>query len=234
MKYLIILIVLITSIKSLNAQTGPEKVATELCKCSKQYDFPKYITIINSNDRAVIRNNFEEMSEIVSQTKICARNNVKLTAQEGQRVPETEIAAALKANCPEVDELYVKFRTVRIQFEKEEEKKEIDARIADIDGFVNAKQKDSVAFYITEFIYYHGRSDEFIFDLIERYYQVGDLENGNSEAEILIEGMSYEGYIYDAREDKTIPMKEHVKTKIIALAKKYKQQTIVDFANSKL
>jgi hypothetical protein len=29
-------------------------------------------------------------------------------------------------------------------------------------------------------------------------------------------------------------MKEHVKTKIIALAKKYKQQTIVDFANSKL
>jgi hypothetical protein len=216
------------------AQTGPEKVAAELCKCSKQYDFPKYITIINSNDKAAIRANFEEMSEIISQTKVCARNNVKLTAQEGQRVPETEIAAALKANCPEVDELYVKFRTVRIQFEKEEEKKEIDARFAVIDGFVKAKQKDSVAFYITDFIYYYGRSDEFIFDLIERYYQVGDIENGNKEAEILIEGMSYEGYIYDSREDKTIPMKEHVKTKIIALAKKYKQQEIVDLANSKL
>jgi hypothetical protein len=234
MKYLIILIGLITSIKSLSAQTGPEKVATELCKCSKQYNYPKYIAIINSNDKATIRAKFEEMSEIISQTKVCARNNVKLTAQEGQRVPETEIAAALKANCPEVDELYVKFRTVRIQFEKEEEKKEIDARFAVIDGFVKTKQKDSVAFYITDFIYYHGRSDEFIFDLIERYYQVGDLENGNSEAEILIEGMSYEGYIYDTREDKTIPMKEHVKTKIVALAKKYKQQTIVDSANSKL
>jgi hypothetical protein len=234
MRFLIIIIGLTTSIGFSRAQTGPEKVAAELCKCSKQFDYPKYITIINSNDKATIRNNFEEMSEIISQTKVCARNNVKLTAQEGQRVPETEIAAALKANCPEVDELYVKFRAVRIQFEKEEEKKEIDARFNVIDGFVIAKQKDSVAFYINDFIYYYGRSDEFILDLIERYYQVGDLENGNSEAEILIEGMSYEGYIYDAREDKTIPMKEHVKTKIIALAKKYKQQTIVDFANSKL
>jgi hypothetical protein len=174
------------------------------------------------------------MSEIISQTKVCARNNVKLTAQEGQRVPETEIAAALKANCPEVDELFVKFRAVRIQIEKEEEKKEIDARFTVIDGFVLAKQKDSVASYITDFIYYYGRSDEFILDIIERYYQVGDFVNGNSEAEILIEGMSYEGYIYDAREDKSIPMKEYVKAKITALAKKYEQLEIVDLVNSKL
>lgn len=234
LKYLIIIIALVTSIEFSGAQTGPEKVAAELCKCSKQFDYPNYISIINSNDKASIRANFEEMSEIINQTKVCARNNVKLSAQEGKRVPEAEIAAALKANCPEVDELYVKFRAVRIQFEKEEEKKEIDARFNVIDRFVIAKQKDSVAFYINDFIYYYGRSDEFILDLIERYYQVGDLENGNSEAEILIEGMSNDGYIYDAREDKTIPMKEHVKTKIIALAKKYKQQTIVDFANSKL
>ena len=234
LKYLIVLVALVTSIEFSGAQTGPEKVATELCKCSKQFDYPNYISIINSTDKASIRTNFEEMSEIISQTKVCARNNVKLTAQEGQRVPETEIAAALKANCPEVDELFVKFRIVRIQIEKEEEKKEIDARFRVIDGFVLAKQKDSVAFYISDFIYYYGRSDEFILDLIERYYQVGDFVNGNSEVEILIEGMSYEGYIYDAREDKSIPMKEYVKAKITALAKKYEQLEIVDLVNSKL
>ena len=46
--------------------------------------------------------------------------------------------------------------------------------------------------------------------------------------------MSYEGYIYDARENKSIPMKEYIKTKLLALAKKYKQQTIIDLANAKL
>ena len=35
----------------------------------------------------------------------------------------------------------------------------------------------------------------FIFSLIERYYLVGDIDNGNREAEILIEGMNYEGYL---------------------------------------
>lgn len=234
LKYLIILIALATSIEFSGAQTGPEKVAAELCKCSKQFDYPNYISIINSNDKAAIRANFEEMSEIINQTKVCARNNVKLTAEEGKRVPEAAISAALKANCPEVDELYVKFRAVRIQFEKEEEKKEIDARFNVIDGFVIAKQKDSVAFYINDFIYYYGRSDEFILDLIERYYQVGDFDSGNREAEILVEGMSYEGYIYDARENKSVPMKEYIKTKLLALAKKYKQQIIVDLANAKL
>lgn len=234
MKYLITLIGLITLINSSTAQTAPEKVAAAFCECSKQHDYAKHIEILKSNDKAAIRADFENIELIYRETKRCAKRSVKLTPEEGRKVPEDEIEAALGKNCPDVLFLGEQYRKISNEIDKEERIKDIDARLAIIDGFVKAKQKDSVAFYIADFISYYGRSEDFVFTLIESYYKVEDLENGNNEATGLISCISNEDFFYDTRVDKSVPLKEYVKTRIIQLAKKYKQQKIVDLANSKL
>lgn len=216
------------------AQTGPEKVAAALCECSKEHDYAKHVEILKSNDKQAIRADFENIELIHRETKYCAKRTVTLTPEEGRKVPENEIEVALGKNCPDVLYLGEQYRKIRHDIEKEERIEDIEARFAMIDRFVKAKQTDSVAFYITDFIDYYGRSEDFIFILIESYYKGGDIANGNNEASGLISSISNEDFFYDTREDKNIPLTEYIKTRIIQLARKYKQEAIVDLANSKL
>lgn len=216
-----------------SAQTGPEKVALALCECSNGFEVQKYINLFESNDQTRLRNELDNISEVCTQIKVCAKRSVKLTPEEGRKVPENEIAASLQANCPEVDQIFTKNRELRIKVEKEQEKVEIDERFKIIDVFVASKQKDSVKFHIDNLIYYFGRNDLFVFKIIESYYRVGDFVNGNSEAEILIDGLNDGYYLYDSREDKSIPFDDYARTLIVNLAEKYKQNHIVERAKSK-
>lgn len=216
------------------AQTGPEKIAASFCECSKEHDYATHVEILKSNDKAAIRADFDNIELIYRETKRCSKRSVKLTPEEGKKVPEGEIEAALSKNCPDVLYLAEQYRKISNEIDKEERIVDIDARLAVIDGFAKAKQKDSVAYHIANFISYYGRAEEFIFSLIESYFIVGDFENGNNEASGLISCISNDDFYYDTRADKSVPLKEYVKTRIIQLARKYKQQKIVDLANSKL
>ena len=215
-------------------QTGPEKVAAAFCACSKKYDLRQFISLMDAKEQIAIRAKFEEMSKVENEMKLCAKENANLTVEERRRVPEREITNALLANCSEVDVFFVKFREVWLQVQKEDQQKKMDTQLAVIERFVQEKQKDSVVHCIQEFVYNYGRSDDFIFKLIEYYYQVGDFVKGNFEAELLIEGLQNEKYLTTEKENKYFKRKVFVKSTLIELASKYKQQTIADLVDSKL
>lgn len=216
------------------AQTGPEKVAAAFCDCSKKYDLRQFIALMDANEQTAIRAKFEEMSKVENEMKLCAKENANLTAEERRRVPEREITNALLANCSEVDVFFVKFREVWLQVKKEDQQKKMDTQLAVIERFAQEKQKDSVVQYIQKFVYNYGRSDDFIFKFIEYYYQVDDFVKGNFEAELMIEGLQNEKYLTTDKENKYFKRKVFVKSALMELAKRYRQQTITDLINAKL
>lgn len=218
----------------LKAQTGAEKIASQLCICAQEHDYAKHVAILKSNNQEAIRGDFEKIEFIFRETKRCAKRQAKLTPEEGKRIPEEEIDVALAKNCPDVKYLAEQYRLVSAQIMKEEREKDIEDRLKVINEFAQAKNQDSVSYYIKSFISNYGRFESFVFSLIECYYLAGDFSNGNFEAEVLIEQFVQEMYFHDDRTDQSVPLKDFVKKRLIDLATKYKQTEIVEAAKSKL
>ncbi len=211
------------------AQTPAEKVAAGFCKCSEDNaEFTAAVTLLRSGDMKLIRERFEEVETQFFAMKKCAKSKVVLTKEEGRKVPEDEITAALNKNCPDAAFLGDEYRRISHMIHEEQRIADIAERHKKIQQHLAKKEADSVRIELADYKSWYGFSSDRGPELIGYYYQIGDFETGNMEAMELIDTIKNEYFIYDDRTDKTVSIYEFVKTGLLSQAKKYKQQKVID------
>ncbi|MES2554933.1 MAG: hypothetical protein V4604_02220 [Bacteroidota bacterium] len=212
-----------------NAQTGPEKVAAALCGCAENdEEYAAAVKLLRSGDMKVIKERFDEIHTQFFKVKRCAKKSVILTKEEGEKVDEDEIEAALIKNCPDVAFLGDECRRISSIIEKEQKQLDLAERHRKIERHLAKKEFDSVRYELDGYHSMYGFESDRGPEIVGYYYQIGDFVQGNAVAMTLIDNIKNEYFIYDDRENQTVPINEFIKTGLLAQAKKFKQQEVID------
>ncbi|GEM_PF-5757206 len=226
-KYTLLFSILWLSHSFVSAQTPAEKVALGFCKCAENMDYKTYVAILNSGSKNLIRSNIDSMEVLFRTTKRCARNTVVLTKEENRRVPEKEITAAMKANCPDVEFVHSEWRRISWEIRKEERAIEIENKFNQIERHVEGGETEAARTALDDFVSFHG-SDEFGDRLIKNYYAIKDFAAGNNIARELLGTASAEYYISDDFEEEKEKWRKYLTGEFKSLALKNNQSKIVE------
>jgi hypothetical protein len=214
------------------SQTAAEKVANGYCKCADKEAFKKYVDLFNTNNEKAIRSEMDSIDALIWKTKRCVKETVVLTKEEGRRVPENEIVAALKSNCPDVEKVKTAYRKMESIIEEELHQQDLKERHQRIEKYISLKEVDSATAQINEYIAYYGNYSTNFIRVIGYYYQLKDTESANLHVRFFVDQLMNDGFIDDERKDQSTPLKAYVKKSLLELTTKYNQKEMITLVNT--
>ena len=214
------------------SQTAAEKVAIGYCKCADKEAFKKYVDLFNSNNEKAIRSEMDSIDALIWKTKRCVKETVVLTKEEGRKVPENEIVAALKSNCPDVEKVKTAYRKMESIIEEELHQQDLKDRHQLIEKYISLKEVDSATAQINEYIAYYGTYSTNFIRVIGYYYQLKDTDSANLYVKYFVDLLMNDGFINDERNDQTTSLKVYIKKSLLELTTKYNQKEMITIVNT--
>lgn len=218
--------------KQLFSQTAAEKVAKGYCECADKEAFKKFVDLFNTNNEKAIRSEMDSIDVLLWKTKRCVKETVKLTKEEGQRVPENEIVNALKLNCPDVEKVKSSHRKMQSKIEEELHQQDLNERHNLIEKYIALKEVDSATAQINEYIAFYGNYSTNFIRVIGYYYQLKDIESANLHIQFFVNQLMNDGFINDERKDQTTSLKAYIKKSLLELTTKYNQKEMTTLVNT--
>lgn len=214
------------------SQTAAEKVAIGYCKCADKEAFKKYVDLFSSNNEKAIRSEMDSIDALIWKSKRCVKETVVLTKEERRKVPENEIVAALKSNCPDVEKVKTAYRKMESIIEEELHQQDLKDRHQRIEKYISLKEVDSATAQINEYIAYYGTYSTNFIRVIGYYYQLKDTDSANLYVKYFVDLLMNDGFINDERNDQTTSLNAYLKKSLLELTTKYNQKEMITLVNS--